>query len=335
MKTILQVGPGMRSKGGINTVISRIMLLEINGFVFDRIATFEGGSWLEKIYACLLGLFIFLFKVFKCQIVHIHCSLGSSIIRKLPFFLIAYMSQKKILLHLHTPDFNNLKLNFVSREMITRADAVIVLSESWLKIFLNEINRDYIVIHNPADKALKVINSTDTILFAGKLEDRKGYRDLIKALAGVDLQGFRLKLAGNGEVDSAKKLAQKCGVSSSTDILGWQSESEMRRLYSESKIFILPSHAEGLPMSLIDAMSAGCIPVISYVGGIPDVCSKDNSIQVLFGDPSNIAEGITKAINDSKSGSIISKNAINTAKNEFSASSISAKLEHLYRELTK
>lgn len=335
MKKILQVGPGVHSRGGINTVISRIMQFKIDGFVFDRVATFEGGRWFEKIYACLLGLLIFLFKVFKCEIVHIHCSLGNSIIRKLPFFLIAFVLRKKIVLHLHTPDFENLKLNFISREMIKKASAVIVLSESWLKIFFNQIQRDYVVIHNPADPLLKVDNSEDTILFAGKLEDRKGYRELIQSLANVDLKGFRLKLAGNGEVENAKKLAQKHGVTTAIDILGWQSEDEMRELYSKSKIFVLPSYAEGLPMSLIDAMSAGCIPVISYVGGISDVCSKENSIEISYGNSLNIADGISKAIYYSKLGSKMSKNAVSTAEKEFSAVSIASKLKHLYSDLKK
>ena len=79
----------------------------------------------------------------------------------------------------------------------------------------------------------------------------------------------RLVLAGDGDVEGMKKLAAPLG--DRVRVLSWIDAHERDRLLAESDVFVLPSYAEGVPMSLLEAMAAGLPCITTPVGGIPDV----------------------------------------------------------------
>jgi len=58
---------------------------------------------------------------------------------------------------------------------------------------------------------------------------------------------------------------------SNTRAHGWLLPSETQALYKRANVFILPSYKEGFPNSLLEAMSFGLAPIVTGVGGIPDV----------------------------------------------------------------
>ena len=77
--------------------------------------------------------------------------------------------------------------NWAFNQLILKSDAVLVLSKAWKQTLEKRYNRNFIVLNNPS---LGFINSNfrkkSKILFAGTLIDRKGYKDLIHALALVN-----------------------------------------------------------------------------------------------------------------------------------------------------
>jgi glycosyltransferase involved in cell wall biosynthesis len=82
-------------------------------------------------------------------------------------------------------------------------------------------------------------------------------------------------------------------------VLSWVDSKERERLLAESDVFVLPSHAEGVPMSLLEAMAAGLPCITTPVGGIPDVFTHGaEGLLVSPGNPAQLATAMTQLIND-------------------------------------
>ena len=113
-----------------------------------------------------------------------------------------------------------------------------------------------------------------TILYSGRIGQRKGAFDLIEAWRKIGLKNkerAELIIIGDGKIEEARKMVDEYGLEESCKVLGWVSEEEKNTILASSKIFILPSFNEGLPMSLLEAMSYALAPIITPVGGIPNI----------------------------------------------------------------
>ena len=112
-----------------------------------------------------------------------------------------------------------------------------------------------------------------TIAFAGWLEVEKGIRELMEACVCLAREGLQFKcvLAGDG---SQKRWIEEFIIQHSlvdvVDCKGWLHCHELQSHYRNADIFVLPSWSEGMPNSLIEAMSSGLCPVVTSVGIIPD-----------------------------------------------------------------
>ena len=108
----------------------------------------------------------------------------------------------------------------------------------------------------------------------------KGQQYVIKAIADLKAKGIniRYKLAGGNRKKSTflRDLAEQYGVLDSIDFCGSLSASEMESFYDSIDIYIQPSKQEGLPRSVIEAMSHGCPVIGSNIAGIPELIQKDN-----------------------------------------------------------
>ena len=108
----------------------------------------------------------------------------------------------------------------------------------------------------------------------------------------------------------AREMVEEFGLQKSCKILGWVDEKEKNRILSESKVFILPSRNEGLPMSLLEAMSYGLAPIVTPVGGIPDtVFEGENGTFVNPGDVKSIARKLEELIEQEDLTERLGKNA--------------------------
>ena len=110
---------------------------------------------------------------------------------------------------------------------------------------------------------------------------------MINAFSKIDskFSNWKLVFAGNGEIQEAEKLALDLKINDKVEFLGWVSLDKKSSIFQRSKIFCLPSYAEGFPMAVLDAWSYA-LPIVSTpVGGIPDVAiHKEN--MMLF-EPGN------------------------------------------------
>jgi glycosyltransferase involved in cell wall biosynthesis len=101
----------------------------------------------------------------------------------------------------------------------------------------------------------------------------KGHAVSIRALARAQptsARPLRLVLVGDGpEGDALRALARDAGVADHVIFAGASSESW--KAYSGIDLLLMPSIREGLPLALLEAMAAGCVPIATAVGGIPEV----------------------------------------------------------------
>ncbi len=130
----------------------------------------------------------------------------------------------------------------------------------------------------------------------------------------------------NGKLEN---LAETLGVSEMIEFAGFH--TNVKSWYQSADIFCLPSWSEGMPVSILEAMSAGLVVIASQVGGIPELIEHEHSGFLMPpGDPERLCELITRAIEDRRFVQYLTKNARNRVLKEFSLNRMVTEYETLY-----
>jgi len=340
---VLVVATSRKTRGGITSVVKS----HEQG---DHWAKYR-CRWIEthidkgKLYKFLFlikSLIIFIVCIPFYQLVHIHFSEPVSAIRKSLYFLISKLFKKKIILHLHTfsPETTlNGKYKKLYIKMLKDADAIIALSVYWKKeiqAILGESNKIH-VIYNPCP----VVSTNDvkkekTILFAGTLNKRKGYADLINAFGRIaqNHQDWRLLFAGTGEVEEAEQLIKKKKLSGQIALLGWVDGKEKDTLFKKASIFCLPSYAEGFPMAILDAWAYGIPVVCTPVGGLPDIIRDgENALLFDYGNIDQLANQMKLLINKDDLRNTIALKSKELSNTIFDLQQVNRQIGNLYKEM--
>lgn len=146
-------------------------------------------------------------------------------------------------------------------------------------------------------------NSTpegDYILFVGRLKEGKGVKYLIDAFANIadEYPDIDLKIVGEGPLRGS--LRSRCwerGVDQRVTFAGNFPNEDMPELYNEATVFVLPSLSEGLPRTVLEAMSCGTPVVTSALPQLePVVDGAGHTFPV--GDVERLADHIRSLLND-------------------------------------
>ena len=174
------------------------------------------------------------------------------------------------------------------------------------------------------------------ILFSGTLYEGKGYKDLIKAFSIIadKYADWKVVLAGNGEEDQARRLAEELGISNQVVLLGWVKDEAKHKAFSEAKALCLPSYAEGFPMAVLDAWAYGLPVITTPVGGIPDV-AVDGENMLLFnsGDIDTLATKLDMIICDELLREKLSKESKHLAATRFNLTTLTDQVAGIYEEV--
>lgn len=144
------------------------------------------------------------------------------------------------------------------------------------------------------------------ILFAGNLVSSKGVDVLIRALALLKARAiaFRAKILGEGPAQAdLERLAQQQGVASDIEWSSFLPQDRMPLEYGASTIAVLPSRgqAEGLGLTLVEALLAGCAVVGTPAGGIPEVVQDGvTGLLARDGDPADLADKLARLLLDAE-----------------------------------
>lgn len=137
------------------------------------------------------------------------------------------------------------------------------------------------------------------IITVGRLIEAKGIQDLLKSLKGLKCDiDFVCSIVGEGPYRrNLEKMVEEYELTGKVLFKGWISPEKVVHLLKEAHIYVLPSHSEGLPNSLIEAMACG-LPCIVTDIGLP-VKHEETALIVPPSDPDAIAQAIVRLYADS------------------------------------
>ncbi len=182
---------------------------------------------------------------------------------------------------------------------------------------------------------LGVTNTACIIGSVGRLMKVKNYAMLIKAFSMIVSKNpdTRLVLVGDGpEKKSLQHLVQNLGIENKIIFAG--TTSDVRSFLQIMDIFVLPSFSEGVSLSLLEAMAAGCPAVATAVGGNKEVINPfQNGLLVPSDNPAAMAHALENLINDQLLYQRLRENSRKTVIRKFSLKQMIYHYQQLYRKL--
>ncbi len=219
-------------------------------------------------------------KIHKADIVHIH-SIGPGIMTPL-----ARLLGLKVVFTHHGPDYERVKWGRLARFILkqgemyatTYSNEVIVISQVIRDSLLQKYNRTniHLIFNGVPDQTVSSGNNYITelgiesrryVFTLGRFVGEKGFDLLINTFSRLSDTTIRLVIAGDSDHETTyskrlKELARKKNII----LTGFIKGEKLNQLFSHARLFVLPSYHEGLPISLLEAMSYR-LPVI--VSDIP------------------------------------------------------------------
>ncbi len=311
---VIMIGTDPATHGGIASAVNAWAEAGLLArWPVTYVATHRDGTRLEKLLRAIDALVAFAALACRipCAVLHVHAASRASFWRKLPFIAAALLMRWPVLFHLHGGGF----ATFYEREcgaigraavrfVMARAARVIVVSErwkGWVRTAFPKARVDCVPNAVPLRPAAWETRDPARIAFVGRLTQEKGVHDLLEAVASLRVSHprVRLELAGDGDADAIARRAYDLGIGDRVLIRGWCDAPARERMLARAGVFALASHAEGLPMSLLEAMAAGCPVVASRVGGIPDaVQDGTDGLLVPAGDVPALAAALARVLED-------------------------------------
>lgn len=214
----------------------------------------------------------------KYDVLHYHAE-GSCAMLWIP-----HLFKKKIVVTIHGLDWQRSKwggfatkyIKFGEKLAVKYADKIIVLSKNVQKYFKETYNRDTYFIPNGVNKPIKRkaniikekynLKKDSYILFLARIVPEKGLHYLIEAYKNLNTDK-KLVIAGGASHtnDYLEEIKTKVAKDDRIIMTGFVQGDELEELFSNCYLYCLPSDVEGMPLSLLEAMSYGCRCLVSDI----------------------------------------------------------------------
>lgn len=221
----------------------------------------------------------------KYDIIHIHAEGPDA------FCWIPKLFGKKIVVTVHGLDWQREKwkggfgakyIRLGEKMAVKYADEIIVLSKSVQEYFRNTYNRETKFISNgvnrpesqPADLIKKEygLKKDDYILYLGRIVPEKGEHYLVEAFKKIHTEKKLVIAGGASDTDEyMEKLKKSAAEDDRILFTGFVQGRLLEELYSNAYVYCLPSDLEGMPLSLLEAMSYGCCCLTSDIAECKEV----------------------------------------------------------------
>ncbi|KQW43799.1 hypothetical protein ASD88_14000 [Pelomonas sp. Root662] len=154
----------------------------------------------------------------------------------------------------------------------------------------------------------------------------------LRELCPADWPRLRLVMLGGGPLlDAARERLSEAGTATQAWLPG--DRSDVAELLPHFDIFALPSQAEGISNTLLEAMACGCAPVATDVGGNPELVKNGvNGLLVPSGDPGELARALSRVVADVELRNTLAQRSLARARAEFSLDGMVKAYGSLYEE---
>jgi len=342
-----------KNVSGISSVVSTIIQNGNNTYLHYSLGSTDKDKgkkdlkWVSRMFSTFGNYNAFL-KKNNPELVHMNIPCDTKgIIREYIIFLINKKHKKPVVAHLHGGEYlmsepKNKLIKYFLKRILFGSNKVIVLSEiekgSLDTLYgYNKAN----VLYNSVDTTMpyKVFNKKQdgliTILFLGRIHESKGVDDIAEAFRKLyPERKFRFVVCGAGPKEAFIKEQCSSFMKENFEYRGIVSGEKKINTIIESDIFILPSrYGEGLPVSLLEAMAAGVVPVVTNDASMKFVITdNENGIFVEKESPEDIYLKLKDILVDYDKMRLLSINARKTMEHQFDVRKMIEKLERYYNE---
>lgn len=296
---VLLLGPGLNAVSGVTThlrMLLRSPLAQVYALIHVQVGS-EGreaqegrwGRWLRLAWSPL-GLALALHRQ-RADLVHLNTSMNPKAFwRDLVYATVVRAMGRPMLVQIHGGE---LPAPFLGARPWARRWLAWALQRDAQVVVLSREEELAWSAWLGAQRVLRVPNAIDLadfpvpaavpvpgqapcleLVYVGRLVRAKGIFETLSALAQLwqEGRGLRLTIAGYGADEAAlRDEVQRLGLTDMVRFAGPVFGAEKVDLWLASDVFVFPTEAEGLPYALLEAMAAGCVPLSTRVGAIPDV----------------------------------------------------------------
>lgn len=235
------------------------------------------------------------------RLVHVNMAENTSVVRKGAVVLLCRALGVPVILHLHAGSFIRFyeQLPWLGRAWLkvifNAADESVVLGQLWKRHLIEELAI-------PAEKIAVIPNGVARseprrrggsnepcrLIYVGKLRTEKGLKELFESLSKPDIAGlpWSLTLVGDGDRARFEASAAALGLADRVRFEGWLEPEAVADRLAHADVYVLPSHYEGMPLAVLEALSAGLAVVTTAVGALPEILTDEKN--ALLVPPKNL-----------------------------------------------
>ena len=323
--TVLVVGPPPTMMGGLARVVEQVVALQ--GDERFRIVSFDttfssddGDGLLSKItrHYHHIRLLRKTIRRHRAAAIHIHTCSGFSFYRSAVDMYAARREGCRTILHIHGAAFDEfydragVLTRRIIRSLLNRADCVVALSKSWkARLSAMSPGASIAVIENatdiPVDVSPKRGSEICQFSLLARMDEWKGIDDLLCACSILRRNGlaFRVVMAGPpgtaGDKASLETKIRQLDIAGVVAYVGPLESGDKAELLRESDAYVQPSHHEGMPLAILEAMAHALPIVATRVGAVPEVVTDGGEgLLVSPRKPACLADAMRRLIVDGK-----------------------------------
>jgi glycosyltransferase involved in cell wall biosynthesis len=286
----------------------------------------------------------------KVEVVHLNLAPVPTLplLRAMVLTLAARAGGARVLLHAHTGRLQTVAASSRTYRTLLRltlrlVDRLIVVSKA-AEAAARPLGANVVRVDNGVDPAAFATGpkaDPPILAFVGTVCERKGLIDLRDALLIVRTESggsmpFDVQIVGDATQEGPGVFERVVGAYREAGLrevrfLGALPHDEVAAVLAAASVFCLPSHWEGFPLSLLEAMAAGCAPIASSVGDIPEILAAgDAGILVESKDVRALASAITRLAQDAEERTRLGSAARQRVDHEYSQARVVRGLLALY-----
>ncbi|SFU66479.1 glycosyltransferase family 4 protein [Pseudoduganella namucuonensis] len=345
---VLMIGTSLDSPGGMTAVVRLYRDMGLfEAWNIRYLASYEkpGVPTQLRVMAGALLTTLWLLLRGKVGLLHVHSASRGSFWRKSVFCALARLFGVPYVFHLHSgefPVFYRDECGPRARRWVERtlrgAHTVVALTGLWRES-LRRIapGANVTVLGNPVRVPAALPPAPPPrgqVLFLGRLRDKKGVYDIVRAMPAVLARApdTVFTLAGDGDLHGTARLAEELGVAHALRLPGWVDGAAKDALMDGADLLLLPSYFEGLPICVLEAMAQGVAVVASNVGGIPEALEQGRCGALLApGDVEAISSAVLSLLADEGRRLRLRGAAHARAQQVYSTQAVTSSMSALYR----